>query len=221
MVKIEKYGPYLIAIGGHTGTGKSTLAHSLRREVAALRDSFVFDMDQTRREILGYDLKTIMKPEDYDDAFTDRVRATMDAGIKKALAAGHSAIDASGSFAESGRQHIEALARACGVPFIGLWLVAPRAVMEARITRRLAEREAGQDLSVERGHASDACLGVLDKFGDIGLPRSKAWAIIDASGTSEAVLEAALDVLDLQRASQQKKNMGPRRSLPLRKRGRG
>ncbi len=187
--------PLLLAIGGHTGTGKSTLAHALRRECPVLRGAFVIDIDQARREMLGYDLKTVMKPEDYADEVTERARAQMDDKIAAALKEGRSVIDASGFFAENGREHIEKLASDYGADFVGLWLVVPLEAMKSRIEKRLAGRQKGVGLSLEEGHASDACLGVIDKFGDIGQPQSKAWTILDASGSAEEVLKKAKDLL--------------------------
>lgn len=183
----------LIAIGGHTGTGKSTLAHRLLAVVPFLREALVMDMDQVRREVLGYDLRVVMKPEDYSDEVTGRVRDLMNGRIAAALGTGRNVIDASGFFPESERRNIENLAGRCGASFVGLWLIASRDVLEQRINKRLAEREDREVLSFEAGHASDACPGVLDKFGDIGVPESKSWTLLDASGTMEDVLGKAVE----------------------------
>lgn len=186
--------PYLIAIGGHTGTGKTTLAFRLRDAVEGLRGALVMDGDQARREMLGYALRDVMKPDDYAPEVTDRLRDRMDETLRQALAKGQQVIDCSGFFTQGERRRIEALAAACGVPFIGLWLTAEREAMSRRILKRLAERRDNpESLCVEAGHASDACLGVIDKFGDIGVPESKAWTILDSSGPVEEVLGQALE----------------------------
>lgn len=190
-------GPCLIAIGGHTGTGKTVLAYRLRAGVPALAGALVLDCDQERRERLGYALAAAMRPEDYAPEITEEVRTAMDEKMTGALAAGRSVIDASGFFTSEGRAAIEALAASCGVAFFGLWLTAPREVMEKRIAARLDERASGKDLSLERGHASDACLGVIDKFGDIGLPESRAWVLLEASGSPQEVFAAARERLSL------------------------
>lgn len=183
--------PFLIAIGGHCGTGKSTLGHALPQACPALGDALVLDFDQGHREMLGYDLKTVMKPEDYASEVIARLRARMDEKIAAALKAGRDVIDASGYFGESERKNIEELAESCGAEFVGLWLIVPIEVMERRILKRRAERRSGKPLSVEKGHASDACLCVLDKFGDIGQPESKEWTILKADGSVENVLALA------------------------------
>jgi len=185
--------PFLLAIGGHTGTGKSTLAHALRGACHVLSEALIIDMDQARREMLGYDLKTMMKPEDYADEVTVRVRAFMDGLIESALREGRNVIDASGFFSEEGRGAIESLAVRCGVPFVGLWLLVSRKEQERRILARRAERIGGlTPLALAKGHASDADLGVIAKFGDLDLPQSKAWVSLDADGTADEVLHKVL-----------------------------
>ncbi len=187
--------PLLIAIGGHCGTGKSTLGFRLARECEALRGALVLDFDAIHREVLGYELRPPMRPEDYTDEITERVRIRMDGLTREALAAGRSVIDATGFFSENWRQRVEKLATDCGVPFRGIWLVVPIEEMERRIIKRRAERRNKCALSVEEGHASDGCLCVLDKFGDIGVPQSKAWTVLDASGPLDEVLEKTGNIL--------------------------
>lgn len=187
--------PYLIAIGGHTGTGKSTLAYALRRAVAASQRAVVMEEDHARRELLGYDLSVIMKPKDYTEEVTQRVRAFMDGEIMDALTKGQTVIDASGFFSEGGRQHIEALAVQYKARFVGLWLVAEESVLRERLEKRFAQRVKGGPLSLEEGHASDACPAVLDKFGELGVPTSKAWMLIKADGPAASVLEEAKQII--------------------------
>lgn len=179
----------LVAIGGHTGTGKTTLAYAMREAFPQLRDALVIEDDQVRREMLARSLREKLKNEDYHPDVTARVREKIDATIRKALESGRPVIDSSGFFKKEQRHGIEALAGLCAVPFIGLWLVAPRSVMEARIEKRMQERETCADLSVECGHASDACLGVIDKYGDLPLPASAAWTVIDSDLPIERLVE--------------------------------
>ncbi len=180
---------FLIAIGGHTGTGKTTLAYAMRQVCEPLADGLVVEDDQMRRASLVRSVREKMKSEDYGTEINQEIRGKLDKTISKALKEGLPVIDSSGFFKSSFRRHIENLARECGVPFIGLWLVAPRDVMEARIRKRTEERENGTNLAVEKGHASDACIGVIDKFGDIGVPASRYWITIDTEGTLEQTLE--------------------------------
>lgn len=179
----------LIAIGGHTGTGKTTLAYALREAYPRLADALIVEDDQIRREILAKTLREKMNNEDYHPDVTVRVRQKIDATIRQTLLSGRIVIDSSGFFIKEQRHAIEALAQECAATFIGLWLVAPRSVMEARIEKRMQEREEGANLSVEKGHASDACLGVIDKYGDLPLPTSNLWTVIDSEAPVDKLLE--------------------------------
>ena len=79
------------------------------------------------------------------------------------------------------RAKIGRLAAERGLPFTGLWLEAPADVLEARV----AAREA------RGGDPSDAGVEVLRRqlSYDLG---SMDWARVDASGTLDEVLKAAL-----------------------------
>ncbi|HBM91180.1 MAG TPA: hypothetical protein DD400_04825 [Rhodospirillaceae bacterium] len=187
---------FLIAIGGHTGTGKTTLAYAMRQVCEPLAECLIVEDDQMRRASLVRSLREKMKPEDYGTEINQEIRGKLDATIRGALEEGLPVIDSSGFFKSSSRRHIEDLARECSVPFIGLWLVAPRSVMEERIRKRMEERDNGRDFSVEKGHASDACIGVIDKFGDLGVPASQAWITIDTEGTLEQTLERITERLN-------------------------
>ncbi|MDD2325109.1 MAG: ATP-binding protein [Alphaproteobacteria bacterium] len=170
--------PMLLAIGGATGAGKTTLAYRLAKEHPAFKGALVVEGDQMRRKLLGYDLKTAMPPEAYTDEVSLRVRRGLDALILETLAEGRAVIDASGFWGEESRRAIEALAERGGASFIGLWLDVPRDELERRILKRLGERATASDLTIEKGHASDACLGVLDKFGVPLPPDTKSWTVL-------------------------------------------
>lgn len=196
MSKANSQKPLLIAIGGHTGTGKTTLAFALGRECPFLKEALILDLDQVHREMLGLGLAVDMKPEDYAPEAMARVRSVIDEKVAEALRAGRNVIDASGFFEEASRESAEKLAESCDAHFAGFWLVASGETMRRRIEKRLMERKSGAALSVEKGHASDACAGVLEKFGDIGVPKSKNWFVLQADKGSKEVLDEAKKILD-------------------------
>ncbi len=195
-IKSSKTAFYLIAIGGHTGTGKTTLAYALREALPILREAVILEDDLVRRELLGASLADTLDDKAYTDDVSARVSASIEQRTLEALAQGTSVINASGFFSEAARPAIAKLAADHGAIFIGLWLIAPRAVMEERINRRLIEREKGVELRVEDGHASDACVAVIDKFGDIGLPNDARWHTVDAACPKDEVLAYALKIID-------------------------
>jgi len=186
----------LIALGGLTGVGKTTLAYALQRDVVELREALIFDEDQVRRELRGHDLRITMTDADYAPEVTVKVRAHMDQLTRDALEKGITVIDSSGFWREAGRAHVAALAASCGVTFVGFWLYAPLDILEARIQRRLDERANLPVLSQARGHASDACPLVLQKQTNTTLPLAgEGWNLIKSDGSENTTLRAVWDIL--------------------------
>lgn len=188
----------LIAVGGPTGAGKTTLGYRLAAQVPALAGALVLDNDLVRRELRGHDLRTIMQDEDYTPEVTAQVRARLDVLTREALAQGRDVIDTSGFWGPEVRAHIRALAESCGALFIGIWLDVSRAELERRITKRLAERAREPILSSARGHASDAEIEVLDKYAAImPLAAPDGWHRVDASASEDSVLRTCTPYLAL------------------------
>lgn len=184
--------PILCAIGGFIGTGKTTLAYALRKDVAALEDASVFEGDQTRRQLLGYGLSHVMSEADYAADVSQKVRDHIDKMTVQSLVKGKSVIDASGFWSNESQNNIEKLAQQYSTSFVGLWLSAPIETLEQRVKKRLQERSQGIELSVEKGHASDACLAVFDKCNaTIETPTSNHWHFLDAEQGEDVVLKQA------------------------------
>ncbi len=102
---------------------------------------------------------------------------------RAALAAGHSVILDAVYAKPHERAAVEALAREAGVPFAGLWLDAPTALLLDRVAART-------------GDASDAMPAVVRKqldyeLGDI------AWRCLDAAAPRGQVAAAAAQILGL------------------------
>ncbi|QQR69615.1 MAG: AAA family ATPase [Alphaproteobacteria bacterium] len=183
--------PYLIAIGGHVGTGKTCLAYGLRGVVPFLRDAVILEDDQIRRQVMGVALGVTMEPRAYENDISARVKDMIDQQTRAALAGGVSVVNPSGFFSLESRNQAKLWAAECAATFVGLWLVAPRQVMECRIRQRQHERETLQELRLENGHASDACVAVIDKFGELNPPDDSAWHVLDASLSIDRVCQAA------------------------------
>jgi len=98
------------------------------------------------------------------------------------VAAGGHAVIADATFLDAPlRVQIEAEARAAGVPFIGLWLDADLAELEARVTAR---RGDASDATIETLHASArANPGVAKILGP-------AWRVLDAGDRAAALAGA-------------------------------
>ena len=168
--------PVVVAIGGLPGSGKSTLARALapdtgqraRRAGAAQRR----DPQAPAR----------VAPEErlpqaaYSDAASEAVFAALAAAMR-AIAGGRPCGDRRCNL--HGRRHrakVAEAAAAAGVPFLGLWLEAPLAVLEARIAAR-------------RRDASDATVAVL-RAASRSNPEAGDWVAVDASRWRTSALAA-------------------------------
>ncbi len=170
-------GPGLVlAIGGLPGSGKSTLARALAGGLGPAPGALVLRSDEIRKRLHHVAPETPLPPEAYGKAANDAVRETLLAAAATAAPSRHVVVlDA--SFLDPGfREEAAVLARELGVPFLGAWLDAPRAVLEARIAAR-------------RDDASDATLAVLQRMVATTPPAPTlppGWQSIDATDAARA-----------------------------------
>ena len=122
---LQPEAPRLIAIGGLSGTGKSTLAAALAPDIGAVPGAVVFRSDIERKRLAGVEETTRLTAAHYSAAATGRVYRALAAKAETALAAGRTVIMDAVFARPDQRQRAEQLARRAGVPFTGLWLEAP------------------------------------------------------------------------------------------------
>ena len=176
--------PALVAIGGLSGTGKSTLARALAPAIGPVPGAIVLRSDEIRKRLWGVSPLTRLDPAAYTPEMSTRVYETLAVDAAAVLAAGHSAIvDAVFARAED-RFAIERVARIAGVPLAPLWLEAPQDVLLERVSRR------GPDVS-------DADAGVVrmqyaQSAGDV------RWPLLDAGVDVEQVVVRARTALQRQ-----------------------
>ena len=169
--------PRLIAIGGCSGTGKSTLAASLAVELEAPSGALLLQSDVIRKRLRGAPPTARLDGAAYSAAQTKAVYGRMLKDARRALRAGSPVILDATFLDPSSRSEAENVARRVGVPFDGLWLSAPRAILRTRVSARI-------------GGVSDATLAVLEKQLQEARPPTD-WTIIDAGrGPGEALTEA-------------------------------
>jgi hypothetical protein len=138
----------VIAIGGLPGTGKSTLARALAPSLGAAPGALILRSDEIRKRQHGVSPEQRLPDSAYTEAATDLVFTTLTRDLA-IVASGHHACIADAAFLRPAqRAAAQHAAMNTGAPFLGLWLTAPLAKLEARIAERV-------------GDASDATIAVL------------------------------------------------------------
>ena len=131
--------PGLVAIGGFSGTGKSTVARGLAPGLGGPPGAVVLRSDEVRKALARVGPLTRLGPEAYSPSMHMRVYGTLLDQARTSVRAGHTVIlDAVFAHA-SERQGAEAVAREAGVPFVGLWLDAPEATLVDRVNDRTGD----------------------------------------------------------------------------------
>jgi predicted kinase len=131
--------------------------------------------DEIRKRLAGVSPLQRLGPAEYSTEMSARVYATVAERARLTLQGGHSAI-VDAVYARTGdRQAIERVAADMAVPFMGIWLEAPEAVLLARVEQR-------------RNDASDADAGVI-RLQHAQHTGATSWRPVDASMSSEEVLE--------------------------------
>ncbi|MCE7997219.1 MAG: AAA family ATPase [Rhodobiaceae bacterium] len=176
----------LFAIGGLSGTGKTTIAKGLAPELGGTAGAVHLRSDIIRKRLAGVADTDRLPSEAYTQAASDQVYAEMVRLAGIALDAGQTVICDAVFSKPVERVLMEELAESRSVSFAGIWLSAPAKVLEARVDRRA---EAGTD-------ASDADTRIVRQqlsydLGDLN------WPVVEADGEPEAVLSSIRGTLDL------------------------
>jgi predicted kinase len=132
---LGSHQPCLVAIGGLSGVGKSTVAQALAPDFRPAPGARVIRSDVRRKRLFDLAPETRLPPSAYGTATTERVYGSMHDQAKASLAAGYSVIVDATFLRTEERKRISASAKHGGVPFIGLWLEAPSEAHGATMRR--------------------------------------------------------------------------------------
>jgi aminoglycoside phosphotransferase family enzyme/predicted kinase len=177
-------GPlHLIAVGGLSGTGKTTLAKGLAPMIGSAPGALHLRTDLERKWIAGVGALVRLPASAYTPQSSAEVYSRVMSRAGLALAAGHSVVvDAVCSTVEE-RVALAGLAHRSGARFDGLWLEAPLDTIKGRVARRSGDASDATPLVVEQQAARPA--GPID------------WIRIDAGQTGSEVAAAARRALGL------------------------
>ena len=119
----------LVAIGGLSGSGKSSLALRLAPELGVAPGARVLRSDVLRKRRFGLMPEAPLPAEAYTAEVTALVYRELGERAAMALDAGYAAVIDAVALREEERRTFADVAKAVGVPFTGLWLDAPGAAM--------------------------------------------------------------------------------------------
>lgn len=164
----------LVAVGGLSGTGKSTQALGLAPQVGPVPGAVVLRSDQVRKQMFGVPASARLGAEHYTAEASARVYARLLELAGRILGAGHGVVVDAVFAKPHERDAIEAVAAAAGVMFSGVWLETSDDVRVERVGARLAD-VSDADAAVARRQAAV-------ETGQIG------WTPVDATPSPDRVL---------------------------------
>lgn len=168
--------PVLCAVGGLSGSGKSTFARALAPLVGRCPGAVVLRTDEIRKRLWGAGPLERLPAEAYAASVTKRVYGRLFEEAQACLTAGQAVVLDAVFMKPAERDRAADLAKRRAAPFAGAWLQAPPEVLKARVAARADD-------------ASDADLRVLAM--QLGQdPGELSWARINAEGDFAASAQA-------------------------------
>ncbi|WP_342240401.1 bifunctional aminoglycoside phosphotransferase/ATP-binding protein [Inquilinus sp. OTU3971] len=131
--------PRLLAIGGVSGTGKSTLAAHLTPYTGRPLGARILRSDVIRKQLHGVAPEDRLPDSTYTLEKTARVYDALRREADQLLASGCSVIVDATFLDPAERAAIRAVADGREVPFAGLWLDAPDSVLASRLSVRVSD----------------------------------------------------------------------------------
>jgi len=178
---LERKRPQLIAIGGLSGSGKSSVAQALAPQIGAFPGAALVRSDVERKRLFGVSGEERLPRS----AYTAEVSAIVYTICRKralmALEGGHSVIVDAVHAKREERDAVAEIAARAGVEFTGIWLDAPAGTMRGRIAARV-------------GDVSDATPAVLDEQLQYDLGQQN-FAVVDASRPLPEVIASSLELI--------------------------
>jgi aminoglycoside phosphotransferase family enzyme/predicted kinase len=168
----------LIAIGGLSGSGKSTVAEMLASQIGAPPGARIIESDRVRKAMHGVSAETRLPDKAYRPEVSETVYRQMAWRADLVLAEGGCVVADATFDKKKNRGLMEEVATRLDVPFAGIWLEAEPALL----WRRVGERQDGP---------SDATVDILSRQLDRRTEQID-WHRIDASPAPQEVADEIL-----------------------------
>jgi predicted kinase len=167
--------PGLIAIGGLSGTGKTTLARRIAPAIGGAPGAVILRTDEIRKRLAGVAPLERLPPAAYADERRAGVYDELFAIARRGLAAGRRVVLDAVFQQPAEREGARRLAAALGVPFQGVWLQGPADELRRRLAARTDDASDAGGAALDRQLARDA--GPID------------WEVRDAADPDAVVRE--------------------------------
>lgn len=177
---LRKQSARLIAIGGLSGSGKTTIADSLAAHIGAPPRARIVESDRIRKALYKVPPERRLPDEAYRSEVSDRVYREIVRRAELIIVQGGAVVADAVFNRPDDRVRIEEVTKEQNVPFLGIWLNAPPDVLRRRVEQR-------------RGGPSDATVDVLSQqlakdAGEI------IWRRFDADQSSAQIVSSILGV---------------------------
>lgn len=147
---LQEKPPRLVAIGGLSGSGKTTVAEALAAHIGAPPGARIVESDRIRKAMHGVPPETRLPDKAYRSEVSDRVYREMAWRAGLILSQGGSVVADAVFDRPADRERIEKSARSRAIGFHGFWLEADSLVLWQRVSER-------------RGGPSDATIDILSR----------------------------------------------------------
>ncbi len=165
---------HVVAIGGVSGTGKSTLARALAGQISPAPGAIHLRTDAIRKQAAHLPLTSRLDSAHYTPAARALIYDQLLEATQAVCTAGWPVIADAVFLDPAQRQSIAGAAAQCGAGFTGFWLMAPEDLLKQRVRART-------------GDASDATSDVVTAQLATG-PGEVDWHEIDASRPVDAII---------------------------------
>jgi aminoglycoside phosphotransferase family enzyme/predicted kinase len=136
---LKTHPPRLMAVGGLSGSGKTTFARGAAPAMGAAPGAVVLRSDEIRKRLWGAQPLGRLPPAAYEPSASARVYETLAETARACLTAGHAVIADAVFLEPTHRAMIEAVAREVSAPFEGVWLETAPDTARARLTARAGD----------------------------------------------------------------------------------